>query len=60
MKNSKFVIQVNYTDTVLSHRFIRFELPMSNLDIGKAKVEEYIRNTYKEEGGTVYHRLQED
>lgn len=47
----KYVVQVNYTDTVLSHRFIRFEVPDNNIEVCKAKVEEYIRQMYKEESG---------
>ena len=56
-KHSKYIIQINYTDTSLSHRFIRFELSEQNLQSGKLKVEEFIRVMYKEESGTVYHRL---
>lgn len=59
-KHSKYVIQINYTDTSLSHRFIRFELSEQNIQAGKLKVEEFIRQMYKEESGTIYHRLQED
>ena len=56
---TKFILQVNYTDTSLSHRFIRFELPEKNQIEGLKKVNEYITQTYKEEG-TRHHKLQED
>ena len=56
-KQAKFILQINYTDTTLSHRFIRFELSEKNLESGKAKIEEYIRSIYLEEPGTVYHKL---
>ena len=59
-KQAKFLLQVNYTDTAMSHRFVRFELPDRHLEQGKAKIEEYIRSIYLEEPGTVYHKLQED
>ncbi len=55
-----FSIQINYTDTSLSHRFMRYEVAEENLDEAKSKVEEYIRQMYKEENGTAYHKLQED
>jgi hypothetical protein len=41
----------------LSHRFIRFEIPDKQLDLGREKVEEYIRFVYLEEPYTVYHKL---
>jgi hypothetical protein len=43
----------------LSHRFIRFELPDAVKSEGIAKVDEFIKQMYKEEG-TGYHKLQED
>ena len=56
-ENKKVSIQVNYTDTHLSHRFIRFQLPDKDFDQKIAKIDEYIRSIYKDESGTVYHRL---
>mmetsp|Transcript_32026 Transcript_32026/g.31329 ORF Transcript_32026/g.31329 Transcript_32026/m.31329 type:complete len:183 (+) Transcript_32026:1234-1782(+) len=51
-RHSKFGLLVNYTDTNLSHRFIRFEVPQHNIQQAKAKVEEFIAQNYKEETGT--------
>jgi len=61
-----------YTDTKLSHRFIRFELLEDYEDEGKTMVDEFIRkcflqppnsnigNLYLEETGTLQHKVQND
>mmetsp|Transcript_5292 Transcript_5292/g.4017 ORF Transcript_5292/g.4017 Transcript_5292/m.4017 type:complete len:185 (+) Transcript_5292:1304-1858(+) len=59
-KASKYSLVVNYTDTQQSHRFMRFEVGKQNLPLVTHKVEEFTRLIYKEESGTLYHRLQED
>lgn len=54
---AKFVLQVNYTDTALSHRFVRFEIPHGHIEEGKAKVQEFVTQCYKDETGTMYYKL---
>lgn len=58
-----------YTDTKLSHRFIRFELLDECQDTGREMIDEYIRkfiplinigSLYLEETGTLHHRVQND
>lgn len=46
-------LQCVYTDTKLCHRFIRFELLDEFEEDGKEKVDEYIREIYLEETGTL-------
>jgi hypothetical protein len=36
---------------------MRFEVPEQMFEQSKSKIEEYIRQMYKDENGTVYHRL---
>lgn len=49
-----------YTDTKLSHRFIRFEVLDEFQDEGNEMTDEYIRSLYLEETGTLQHRVQND
>lgn len=51
----KFTVLLNYTDTALSHRFIRFEVPFSIEKIVDSKIDEFMMGMYKQEQGTVYH-----
>ena len=58
-----FQLQVNFTDTQLSHRFIRFEVPGA-LDYGEAKqlVQQYLIKKLQdpETTGCLVAKLQED
>jgi hypothetical protein len=58
-----FSLQINYTDTLLSHRFVRFEIPHNgNYDEIKGHVQAFLEDLThnKETNGIVLTRLQED
>lgn len=54
---------MNYTDTQLSHRFVRFEIPSAGVyDDIKMKIETYLDGLLanKDKNGVVLARIQED
>jgi len=51
---------VNYTDTQLSHRFMRFSVPDKNIEKARQKAGEFIREIFKSEMGTLHYKIQED
>ncbi|CAG9327791.1 unnamed protein product [Blepharisma stoltei] len=54
------LLQIAYSDIQYSHRFIRFMLKETSLEVGKAKAEEFVHEMYMSELGVLYHRIQED
>ena len=46
-----------YTDTQLCHRFVRFQLSDKQTEEGRQRLDELIRDLYREETGTLYHRI---
>ena len=55
-----YALQVAYSDIQFCHRFIRYKLKDDQLDMGKAKTEEFVHEMYINETGLQYHRIQED
>jgi alpha-tubulin suppressor-like RCC1 family protein len=55
-----YALQVAYSDIQFCHRFVRYKLKDDQLDMGKAKTEEFVHEMYINEAGLQYHRIQED
>ena len=55
-----YVLQIAYSDIQFCHRFVRYKLKEDQLDMGRAKTEEFVHEMYINEAGLQYHRIQED
>ena len=56
----EYALQVAYSDIQFCHRFVRYKLKEEQIDMGKAKTEEFVHEMYINETGLQYHRIQED